>query len=84
MLLDCVRKDEERTAARIESMNLTSKSVNPKSLLRKNALVTFSTASVIVALKKTHYGAISGWVVYMVYGDGCERFYEWLKKRRRQ
>mmetsp|Transcript_18003 Transcript_18003/g.24948 ORF Transcript_18003/g.24948 Transcript_18003/m.24948 type:complete len:93 (-) Transcript_18003:46-324(-) len=33
---------------------------------------------VIIAIKKTHYGALSGWVTYMVYGEGTLRLMRWI------
>jgi hypothetical protein len=44
--------------------------------LRTNTAVMVITAAVIVGLKKTHYGALSGWVAHMIYGDGIA---EWRR-----
>jgi len=57
--------------------------------LRENVVIAIVTAMVIVAIKKTHYGALSGWVTYMVYGEGTLRLTGWLqtiqsKRRQRQ
>lgn len=44
--------------------------------LKTNTAVTVITAAVIVGLKKTHLGALSGWAVHMIYGYGiaeCRR-----------
>jgi hypothetical protein len=44
--------------------------------LRTNTAVMVITAAVIVGLKKTHYGALWGWVTHMIYGDGIT---EWRR-----
>jgi hypothetical protein len=44
--------------------------------LRTNTAVMVITAAVIVGLKKTHYGALCGWVTHMIYGDGVA---EWRR-----
>ncbi|KAL7536590.1 hypothetical protein ACHAXR_007262 [Thalassiosira sp. AJA248-18] len=92
MLFECVRKENAKISARIEEGEASSFAntddqqvvVNSKTILRKNALVSMVTAGVIVALQKTHYGAISGWVVHMVYGDGFQQFLGWVHKKRRR
>jgi len=88
VLFDCVRKEEEETSARIDALRGDDGGVmlvvNSKGILRKNALVVMVTAGVIVALQKTHYGAISGWVVHMVYGDGFQKFLGWVNKKRQR
>jgi hypothetical protein len=45
--------------------------------LRTNTAVMVITAAVIVGLKKTHYGALTGWVAHMIYGDGIA---EWRRR----
>jgi hypothetical protein len=83
MLVECIQKEKDMTHARIEaSGNADRLAVNSGEILRKNTLIAMVTAGVIVALQQTHYGAISGWVVHMVYGDGCQQFFCWLKKWR--
>lgn len=86
MLFECVKKDEERVQARIGAMDGADGGavVNSKVILRKNSLISMVTAGVIVALQKTHYGAISGWVVHMVYGDGFRQLLVWANKKRRK
>jgi len=89
MLFDCVAKEKEQKRKLAEEMEAASAGevaveVNGKAVLRKNALISMVTAGVIVALQKTHYGAISGWVVHMVYGDGVRQFVSWVKERRRR
>jgi len=89
VLFECVRTEEEETSARIDALRAGNDGgvmvvVNSKAILRKNALVVMVTAGVIVALKKTHYGAISGWVVHMVYGDGFRKFLGWANKKRQR
>mmetsp|Transcript_26029 Transcript_26029/g.38475 ORF Transcript_26029/g.38475 Transcript_26029/m.38475 type:complete len:553 (-) Transcript_26029:67-1725(-) len=51
---------------------------------RDNIVIAIVTAMVIVALGKTHIGALSGWVVYMIYGNGAQTFWHWIQKRRRK
>ena len=82
MLFECVQKEKDKLTSRMEE-NGDAGSVNSKAILRKNALVAMVTAAVIVALQKTHYGALSGWVVHMIYGDGCKQLINWVKRRRR-
>ena len=84
MLFECIQKEKDRISAKIEeSGNADQVGVNTKAILRKNALVSMVTAGVIVALQKTHYGAISGWVVHCIYGDGCNQLINWIKRKRR-
>jgi len=52
--------------------------------LRKKTVVAVITAAVIVALGKTHYGAVSGWIAHMIYGDGFVDFRNWIGKKRRK
>jgi len=85
MLFECVQKEQDQLNERVVSEygNANQEvSVNSKAILRKNALISMVTAGVIIALQKTHYGAISGWVVHMVYGDGFLQFVNWAKNRR--
>jgi len=82
MMFECVQKEKDETKARIEARGDSDVAVNSKAILRKNALVSMVTAGVIVALQKTHYGAISGWIVHMVYGDGFQKMIDWVKKRK--
>ncbi len=76
VLFECVQKEKEKTAKQ-----QGNEAVNGKAILQKNATVAMVTAAVIIALKKTHYGALSGWVVHMVYGDGFSNFVAWIKKK---
>mmetsp|Transcript_5038 Transcript_5038/g.7268 ORF Transcript_5038/g.7268 Transcript_5038/m.7268 type:complete len:620 (-) Transcript_5038:53-1912(-) len=55
-----------------------------KTLLRQNTVISTITTMVIVALGKTHYGALSGWVAHMIYGDGLETFRRWIEKMVQQ
>ena len=75
MLFDNVKNEVDETSARIEaSGQLDHVSVNSSEIMRKNCLVAMVTAGVIVALQKTHYGAISGLVVHTVLGCGKKDF----------
>lgn len=82
MLVECIQKEKDMTHARIEASGNADRLAVNSEILRKNTLIAMVTAGVIVALQQTHYGAISGWVVHMVYGDGCQQFICWLKKWR--
>ncbi|KAL9182536.1 hypothetical protein ACHAXT_013188 [Thalassiosira profunda] len=84
MLFECVQKEKEKTTEHVAASAGNTNAINMKAILRKNALVSMVTAAVIVALQKTHYGAIAGWVTHMVYGDGTRQFLGWLRKRRRK
>lgn len=53
-----------------------------KARLRENALVALVTAVVILALQKTHYGAISGCVVHLVCGDGSRQLLGWTRAKK--
>ena len=55
---------------------------SPKKRLRQNTVIAVVTGMVIVGLKATQYGALSGWVTYMIYGDGTMEFLRWLRSRR--
>ena len=77
VLFDCIKKEKEK-----KMKQEGSESVNEKAILQKNATVAMVTAAVIIALKKTHYGALSGWVVHMIYGDGFRNCLVWIRKRR--
>ena len=77
VLFECVQKEKEKTLKQ-----QGNESANGKAILQKNATVAMVTAAVIIALKKTHYGALSGWVVHMIYGDGFRNFVAWIKKKK--
>ena len=84
MLFECVQKEKDEKSAQNEAAGSGANTINQKAILRKNALVSMVTAGVIVALQKTHYGAIAGWVTHMIYGDGAHHFLGWMRKRRRE
>ena len=52
--------------------------------LRQGIVIAVITAMVIITLGKTHYGALSGWVAHMVYGNGLFDLYQWQRERRRR
>ena len=87
MLMECVTKEETKMEERMDlghGSESNSKDVNAKKkiIMRKNTLIAMVTAGVIVALQKTHYGAISGWIVHMIYGDGFLDLLAWIQTRR--
>jgi len=42
---------------------------------RRGAVVSIITTGVIISVGKTHYGALSGWSVFLIYDDGLSFFY---------
>ncbi|CAB9510868.1 Molybdate transporter [Seminavis robusta] len=49
---------------------------------RKGVVVALLTVIVDVGLHKTHYAALTGWIAYMVYGDGMKEYAaQWQKIR---
>jgi len=55
-----------------------------KKLLRKATVITIVTALVIISIGKTHYGALSGWMTHMVYGDGTSEFISWIQQQKQK
>ncbi|GFH46017.1 hypothetical protein CTEN210_02491 [Chaetoceros tenuissimus] len=52
--------------------------------LRQNTVIAVITALVIISLGKTHYGALSGFVAHMIYGDGYDDLMVWISSKRRR
>jgi len=52
--------------------------------LRQNTVIAVITALVIISLGKTHYGALSGFVAHMIYGDGYDDLMAWISSKRRR
>jgi len=50
--------------------------------MRQNTVVAVITAMVIISLGKTHYGALSGWVAHMIYGEGITELSSWYQSLR--
>jgi hypothetical protein len=50
--------------------------------LRQNTVIAVITALVIISLGQTHYGALSGFIAHMIYGDGTDDFRQWIRSRR--
>lgn len=50
-----------------------------KEKIRQRTVVAMITTVVIVALHKTHVGALSGWLAHVIYGDGFTDFIDWTK-----
>eukprot|EP00593_Proboscia_inermis_P005580 CAMPEP_0171317870 /NCGR_PEP_ID=MMETSP0816-20121228/83837_1 /TAXON_ID=420281 /ORGANISM="Proboscia inermis, Strain CCAP1064/1" /LENGTH=259 /DNA_ID=CAMNT_0011811617 /DNA_START=75 /DNA_END=854 /DNA_ORIENTATION=+ len=65
----------------LSTTGLTSVANYKKGHLRVNTVITIVTAGVIVSFGKSHYGALAGWITYMVYGVGADDFVAWLKAR---
>jgi hypothetical protein len=80
ILVQSIENEEESECKAEED----KKSINRKKMkkLRQSAVIAIITAMVIVAGLGTHYGALSGWVAYMVYGDGIPTFISWLRQRK--
>lgn len=47
--------------------------------LRKNAVIATITCLVTLGLGATHYGALSGWLAHMVYGDGVQELSDFTR-----
>ena len=62
-------------------LTLMIKNGNSQSL-RSDSIIALVTASVILALNKTHYGAIAGWFTFIIYGDGFEQLSSWWTTRQ--
>ena len=50
--------------------------------LRQNTVIAVITALVIISTGQTHYGALSGFVAHLVYGDGMDDLQKWIRSRR--
>ena len=55
-----------------------------KRLLRQSTVIAVITATVIVSVGKTQYGALSGFVAHVIYGEGYDDFKSWVNQRRRR
>ncbi len=53
-------------------------------MLRQYTVIAVITAMVIISLGKTHYGALSGFVAHMVYGEGRDDLTHWFRMRRQR
>jgi hypothetical protein len=42
----------------------------PPAKQRQEVTIALLTMIMILGLQKTHYGALCGWIAYMIYGDG--------------
>ncbi|KAL7468425.1 hypothetical protein ACHAXS_008648 [Conticribra weissflogii] len=82
MLKECVEGEVGRNEMDESTLVRGNAKVNPKAVLRKISLIAMVTASVIVALEKTHYGVVAGWVVHMIHGDGFTDLVKWFRTRR--
>lgn len=50
--------------------------------IRQRTVIAMITTVVILALHKTHYGALVGWLAHMIYGDGFSDFLDWARVNR--
>lgn len=50
--------------------------------LRQNTVIAVITALVIISTGQTHYGALSGFVAHLVYGDGMDELQNWIRSKR--
>ena len=97
VLIECVEKEKDRLKEGILELkqnedevcvrdqhcnHVIDVEIDSKAILQKNALVTMVTTGVIVALQKTHYGAIAGWMTHMIYGNGFSDLIDWMRKKR--
>ena len=51
---------------------------------RQDTVILLVTAMVILFVGKTHYGAASGWVTYMIYGNGIHDFKTWYNQKQQK
>ena len=86
------REHEEAAAAEAEAGSVEGRhrpTITKKLMLRRSSVVATVTAMVTVATGKTSYGALSGLIAHLIYGDGFTDFAEWTvqqwaKRRRRR
>ena len=76
-----VKSVEDEVEGSRESYDESELSREKRRLLRQNTVISVVTAMVIISMGKTHYGALSGFVAHMVYGDGMNQFMEWYRSR---
>jgi MFS superfamily sulfate permease-like transporter len=50
-----------------------------KEKIRQRTVVAMITTLVIVALHKTHIGALAGWLAHIIYGDGFADLLGWVR-----
>jgi len=55
-----------------------------KIVLRRMIAICTATAMVIISTGQVHYGVISGWVTYMVYGEGISDLLVWIGHKTNQ
>jgi len=77
-----VRSIEDEIDADRESMDDSELARRKSTMLRQQTVIAVITAIVIISLGKTHYGALSGFVAHMIYGDGMNDFKAWYQSRR--
>jgi hypothetical protein len=77
-----VRSVEDKSCLDQE-VNEEDARIKKSQLLRQSIVIAVITALVIITLGKTHYGALSGWVAHMVYGDGLSDLYLWRRERQK-
>lgn len=76
---DVVERDRE-----LLELNSSELAKKKSKLLRQNTVISTITAMVIISLGKTHFGALSGFVAHMIYGDGLDQLKLWYGRNRRR
>ena len=77
-----VRSIDDEVSTEHASLNDSERSREKARRLRQSTVIAIITALVIISLGKTHYGALSGFVAHMIYGDGTDDFRQWIRSRR--
>jgi len=77
------RRQEEREGGWLVR-NARRRPTSKKLMLRRSTVVATVTTMVTVGTGKTSYGALSGWVTHLIYGDGLTDFLAWCERRTRR
>ena len=60
--------------------NARRRPTSKKLMLRRSTVIATVTTMVTVGTGKTSYGALSGWVTHLIYGDGLTDFLSWCDR----
>jgi len=77
-----VRSVEEEMKEDRDILSASEFNQKKSRILRQNTVISVITALVIISLGKTHYGALSGFVAHMIYGDGANQLGSWYRSRK--
>ena len=73
---------DEASNEDVESLNDAELEKEKSRRLRQNTVIAVITALVIISTGQTHYGALSGFVAHLIYGDGMDDLQKWIRSRR--